>query len=113
MGAEICDRCFARRDKRPAPGGGNPAGSSGVLYWLRQDFRLHDNPALCAAAQAAKRGGGKLTLVYVHSPEEDGDDLETGALIWSLLAALPSACTHAWANRGIPVGLRCALLPFC
>ena len=33
------------------------AGSkgAGVLYWLRQDFRLHDNPALSAAAQAAKK----------------------------------------------------------
>ena len=27
----------------------------GILYWLRQDFRLHDNPALSAAAQAAKK----------------------------------------------------------
>ena len=33
------------------------AGSkgAGVLYWLRQDFRLHDNPALSAAAHAAKK----------------------------------------------------------
>lgn len=64
------------RDKKGA--GSAAALGSGVLYWLRQDFRVHDNPALCAAAAAARKRGGKLTLVYVHSPEEDGDDLETG-----------------------------------
>ncbi len=65
-----------RRDRMQARGAAGQG--SGVLYWLRQDLRLHDNPALCAAAAAARKRGGRLTLVYVHSPEEDGDDLETG-----------------------------------
>lgn len=65
--------CRDRGQGRGAAGQG-----SGVLYWLRQDLRLHDNPALCAAAAAARKRGGKLTLVYVHSPEEDGEPLETG-----------------------------------
>lgn len=56
-----------------------PKGARGVVVWLRQDLRLHDHPALSAAAAAAKRAGGSLTLVYVHSPEEDGDEPLTGA----------------------------------
>jgi hypothetical protein len=52
--------------------------SSGVLYWLRQDLRLHDNPGLCAAALEAQRRRSKLTLVYVSSLQEDGDDLGSG-----------------------------------
>ena len=50
-----------------------------VLLWLRHDLRLHDNPALVAAAREARAAGGTLTFVYVHSPEEDGDDFRTGA----------------------------------
>lgn len=69
---------MADREKKAEGNGRMASGGTGVLYWLRQDFRLHDNPALCAAAAAAKRAGGKLTFVYVCSLEEDGDDLETG-----------------------------------
>lgn len=71
------------REKNADGTGRGAVASSGVLYWLRQDFRLHDNPALCAAAAAAKRAGGRLTLVYVCSLEEDGDAPETGALLHS------------------------------
>lgn len=49
------------------------------MLWLRQDLRLHDNGALLAAARFAKREGGRLTLLFVHSPGEDGDDVATGA----------------------------------
>ena len=70
--------CACRDKKAEGSGGAAASAGTGILYWLRQDFRLHDNPALCAAAAAAKRAGGKLTFVYVCSLEEDGDDLETG-----------------------------------
>lgn len=40
----------------------------GVLYWIRQDFRLHDNPALCCAAELAKKHGGHVYCVFIHSP---------------------------------------------
>ena len=63
-------------------------GGKGVLLWLRTDLRLHDHTALDAAARRATRLGGQLAFCYVHSPEEDGDDLETGmfdhALQWLL-----------------------------
>jgi len=48
------------------------------LVWLRQDLRLHDNAAIAAAAAQASAAGGTLTLAFVHSPEEDGDDFRTG-----------------------------------
>lgn len=36
--------------------------------------------------------GGKLTFVYIASPEEDGDDLETGtAVTWHFVSATSSA----------------------
>lgn len=39
----------------------------GVLYWIRQDFRLHDNPAMCCAAELAKKHGGRVYCVFIHS----------------------------------------------
>eukprot|EP00892_Ulva_mutabilis_P003954 jgi/Ulvmu1/1930/UM012_0090.1 len=59
--------------------GGGDAEAAGVVYWIRQDFRLHDNPALCRAAQLAAAAGGKVLCAFVHSPEEDGDDVWTGS----------------------------------
>ena len=56
------------------------SSSSNVLLWLRQDLRLHDNAALVAAAAQALARGGLMTLVYVHSPDEDGDDVAAGAV---------------------------------
>ena len=47
-----------------------------VVVWLRQDLRLHDNPALHRAAALASKRGGVVTITYIHSPEEDGDALE-------------------------------------
>lgn len=44
--------------------------SHGVLYWLRQDLRLHDNRALQRAAQRARQQGGWLLPVFVHDPAQ-------------------------------------------
>ena len=40
---------------------------STVIYWLRNDLRLHDNPALALACQ----GAHKLLPVYVHPPSDE------------------------------------------
>lgn len=40
--------------------------SSGVLYWFRNDLRLHDNPALQHAIALSKQRGTWLLPVYVH-----------------------------------------------
>lgn len=82
-----------RREGKQA-GGGQATAGSGVLYWLRQDLRLHDNPALCAAAQEAQRRRGKLTLVYINSIEEDGDDLQTGAAVGLIQRFSMGQCSY-------------------
>ena len=51
-----------------AAGGTAAAAGRSVVYWIRQDLRLHDNPALCRAARLAAAAGGKVLCVYVHSP---------------------------------------------
>ena len=38
--------------------------SAGVIYWLRNDLRLHDNPALLLALRRASEQGGWLLPVY-------------------------------------------------
>ena len=47
--------------------------SAGVLYWLRNDLRLHDNPALLLAARRAREQGGWLLPVYLHDPDQQRD----------------------------------------
>ncbi|WP_170073017.1 DASH family cryptochrome [Malikia granosa] len=42
--------------------------SAGVIYWLRNDLRLHDNPALLLAARRASEQGGWLLPVCLHDP---------------------------------------------
>jgi len=42
--------------------------STGVLYWLRNDLRLHDNRALRLAARRAQEQGSWLLPVYLHDP---------------------------------------------
>ena len=41
-----------------------------VLYWIRQDLRLSDNPALTAAAEL-----GKVLPIYVLDDVNSGDYL--------------------------------------
>jgi len=48
----------------------------GVLLWLRMDLRVHDHPTLGAAARRASQLGGKLAICFIHSVEEDGNDLD-------------------------------------
>lgn len=47
--------------------------TTGVIYWLRNDLRLHDNPALLLAAQRAREQGGWLLPVYLHDPAQQTD----------------------------------------
>lgn len=77
----LCEsRDGAREDRRSQHRSQLPVPAKGpnVLIWLRQDLRLHDNPTLCAAIGLAKKNKGFIAFVYVHSPEEDGDDFASG-----------------------------------
>lgn len=40
----------------------------GVIFWFRQDLRLHDQTALLHAADLARQSGGWLLPVFVHDP---------------------------------------------
>ena len=61
-----------------AVGGHGCHNAAGVLVWVRQDMRIHDNSPLVRAAEVAKRDGGHVTIVHIHSPDEDGDDYQSG-----------------------------------
>jgi deoxyribodipyrimidine photo-lyase len=41
-----------------------------VIYWFRNDLRVHDNAALYQAVQAARQAGAVLWLVYAHDPAQ-------------------------------------------
>jgi deoxyribodipyrimidine photo-lyase len=51
-----------------------------TLVWFRSDFRLADNPALCAAVAA----GAPVVAVYIHAPGEEGPWQPGGASRWWL-----------------------------
>ena len=55
-----------------------------AIVWLRNDFRLHDNPALRAALDE----GYTPVPVYIHAPEEEGD--------WA-----PGAASDAWRHHSL------------
>lgn len=44
--------------------------SPGVVFWFRNDLRLHDQLALHLAVQLAQQRGGWLLPVYVHDPAQ-------------------------------------------
>lgn len=55
-----------------------------ALVWFRQDLRLADNPALLAAAAAARH----VVPVFVWCPDEEGDWAPGGAARWWLHESL-------------------------
>jgi deoxyribodipyrimidine photo-lyase len=71
-----------------------------VLLWLRQDIRLHDQPALVAAAQA-----GPVIPVYVLDDQTPGDWRIGGAQRWYLHYAL-ATLARAFENKGSRLILR-------
>ena len=40
-----------------------------VIFWFRNDLRLHDQPALAHAIALANKQGATLLPVYCHAPE--------------------------------------------
>lgn len=48
------------------------------IYWFRQDLRLHDNPALCEAAQR-----GDVLCIYILEDHDAGDDrMGAASRVW-------------------------------
>lgn len=52
------------------PSGSDPCTGHGVVFWFRQDLRLHDQPALLHAAHLARQSGTWLLPVFVHDPAQ-------------------------------------------
>lgn len=97
MAAADCDPHSAVG--RAGLGGDAPPTLASVLVWLRQDLRLHDNPALHAAAQDAAGAGGSVVVAYVHSPQEDGCELGQGADLPPTMNT--STCNHPWQQNSV------------
>jgi len=74
--------------------------SETVLWWVRADLRLADNPALVAAAAA-----GKVVPVYVHAPEESAPWPPGAASRWWLHHSL-EALARDLAARGSRLVIR-------
>ncbi|WP_374296961.1 deoxyribodipyrimidine photo-lyase [Sphingomonas sp.] len=70
------------------------------ILWFRQDLRLHDQPALCAAADA-----GRVIPVYVLDDDTPGDWRIGGAQRWWLHHSL-AALAHDLESRGSRLILR-------
>ncbi len=78
------------------------SGASGPsIVWLRDDLRLHDNPALVAAAAR----DGAVVPLYVLDEESDGLRHLGGASRWWLHHSL-DALSQAFADLGSPLVLR-------
>ena len=86
--SEEADACLQRllelTNNVPLPEGKKGAAAPPVILWFRQDLRLHDNPALVAAAQS----GRPVIPVYLHVPVEDGKWPVCGAAKYWLHHAL-------------------------
>jgi len=74
--------------------------SVSVIWWLRNDLRLADNPALCEAVQA-----GRVVPLYVHAPEESAPWLPGAATRWWLHHSL-AALADDLAARGSRLVIR-------
>jgi deoxyribodipyrimidine photo-lyase len=71
-----------------------------TLVWFRADLRLHDNPALAAAALR-----GPVVPVFVWAPEEEGDWPPGAASRWWLHHSL-EALRRTLARHDLPLVIR-------
>lgn len=71
------------------------------IFWIRNDLRLSDQPALTAAAEA----GRTVVPVFIWSPDEDGDWPAGGARKWWLHHSL-TAFAESLDERGVSLVIR-------
>jgi deoxyribodipyrimidine photo-lyase len=72
-----------------------------AIVWFRRDLRLADNPALSAACDRA----GRVVLLYVHAPGEEGDWPPGAASRWWLHQSL-ARLSATLRERGAELHLR-------
>ena len=71
-----------------------------TLYWLRQDLRLHDNPALLWAALR-----GAVVPIYIYDTSPRNTWAAGGASRWWLHHALEDV-TKSYAALGVDLVIR-------
>ena len=59
-----------------------------TILWLRRDLRLHDHPALIAAAEDARASGGKLLPIFIWEPGVMAGRRASGNRTWYLRESL-------------------------
>ena len=59
-----------------------------TILWLRRDLRLHDHPALIAAAEDARASGGKLLPIFIWEPGVMAGHRASGNRTWYLRESL-------------------------
>lgn len=74
-----------------------------IILWLRQDLRLHDNPALTAACAI---DNAEILPIYIHNPQAAGGWAQGGASLWWLHHSLKSLQTALGQKLGLPLVLR-------
>ncbi|KAL4235719.1 hypothetical protein ACF0H5_004111 [Mactra antiquata] len=78
-----------KKNKRKKSGVERPLSNPPVIYWFRRDLRIHDNPALVAAAQT----GAPVIPVFLWNDAEEGPSkalANGGATKYWLHMALPT-----------------------
>ncbi|MCZ8399089.1 deoxyribodipyrimidine photo-lyase [Achromobacter ruhlandii] len=64
-----------------------------TLIWLRTDLRLHDNPALAAAA-----ADGTVTALFIAAPGHNGGCMAMRPPRWTSGCATCTHCRATWAS---------------
>ena len=59
-----------------------------TILWLRRDLRLHDHPALVAAVDAARAGGGALLPIFIWEPGLYSGARSSGNRTWFVRESL-------------------------
>ena len=59
-----------------------------TILWLRRDLRLHDHPALVAAVDAARTGGGALLPIFIWEPGLYSGARSSGNRTWFVRESL-------------------------
>ena len=82
------ERSNRRRDARELSERTNRIDRPTTILWLRRDLRLHDHPALVAAVDAARAGGGALLPIFIWEPGLYSGARSSGNRTWFVRESL-------------------------
>ena len=67
-----------------------------TILWLRRDLRLHDHPALVAAVDAVRTGGGALLPIFIWEPGLYSGARSSGNRTWFVRESLAELRALPW-----------------